>query len=200
MARVKSEKTKQKILEAALSAFKKQGYNTTSMDTIRDLSEVSKATLYNYFKSKEELFINVMMFEMERQHGIPPFDLFDQFEFSEALKILGKNMISVSYTENIIATRRMLVANASNKNLGQMCYENGPKIGEQIMYGIFQKAMDDGVLIQAEPRVVEAHFRALVDAEFSHIFIFALENTITQEWIHQAVDRAVNVFMRAYKS
>ena len=61
MARAKSEITKQKILKAALSAFKKQGYSSTSMDMILDESCVSKATLYNYFPSKEELFLEFML-------------------------------------------------------------------------------------------------------------------------------------------
>lgn len=199
MARAKSEITKQKILEAALSAFKKQGYSSTSMDMIRDESGVSKATLYNYFPSKEDLFLDVMLFEMEQQHGAPEFDLFEKHELTAALKILAKQMITVAYSKNIIATRRMLVANASHKNLGQLCYEKGPKLGERMMCGVFQKAMDDGVLIQAEPRVVEAHFRALVDAEFSQIFTFGLDIQITAEWINQAVERAIMVLMRAYK-
>ena len=199
MARAKSEITKQKILKAALSAFKKQGYSSTSMDMIRDESGVSKATLYNYFPSKEELFLDVMMYEMEQQHGAPLFDLFEKHELSVALKIMAKQMITVSYSKNIIATRRMLVANASNKNLGQLCYEKGPKLGEHMMCAVFQKAMNDGILMKAEPRVVEAHFRALVDAEFSQIFTFDLENIITAEWIEAATERAVDVLMRAYK-
>lgn len=199
MARAKSEITKQKILKAALSAFKKKGYSSTSMDMIRDESGVSKATLYNYFPSKEELFLDVMMFEMEQQHGAPAFDLFEKHELTVALKILAKQMITVAYSKNIIATRRMLVANASHKNLGQLCYEKGPKRGEHMMCDVFQKAMDDGILMKAEPRVVEAHFRALVDSEFSQIFTFSLENKITEEWIEAATERAVDVLMRAYQ-
>lgn len=200
MARLKSIRTKQLILEAALSAFKKQGYDSTSMDTISDVSGVSKATLYNYFTSKEELFFEGMVFEMEQLHGIPDFDLFEKYELTEGLKLLAKQMILVAYSENIIATRRILVANSIHKNLGKMCYEKGPKFGEQMMCEVFQKAMSDGILINAEPRVVEAHFRALVEAEFTQIFIFGLDEIITKEWVDEAVDRAINVLIRAYKA
>ncbi|MCL6233065.1 TetR/AcrR family transcriptional regulator [Acinetobacter sp. ANC 5579] len=166
---------------------------------IRDESGVSKATLYNYFPSKEELFLDVMMYEMVQQHGVPEFDLFEKYELTVALKILAKQLITVAYSKSIIATRRMLVANASHKNLGQRCYEKGPKRGERMMCDVFQKAMDDGILMKAEPRVVEAHFRALVDAEFSQIFTFGLDIQITAEWIEAATERAVDVLMRAYQ-
>ena len=51
-----STETRQRILEAALSCFMRQGYNSTTMDDIAGESGTSKGTLYWYFKSKEELF------------------------------------------------------------------------------------------------------------------------------------------------
>ncbi|HZD33826.1 MAG TPA: TetR/AcrR family transcriptional regulator [Nitrososphaeraceae archaeon] len=47
---------KNKIVESALIAFSKYGYDKTRMDDIAVAAKVSKGTLYLYFKSKEELF------------------------------------------------------------------------------------------------------------------------------------------------
>ena len=47
---------KEKIVDAALIAFTKYGYDRTRMDDIADAAKVSKGKLYLYFKSKEELF------------------------------------------------------------------------------------------------------------------------------------------------
>lgn len=47
---------KGKIVESALIAFSKYGYDKTRMDDIAEAAKVSKGTLYLYFKSKEELF------------------------------------------------------------------------------------------------------------------------------------------------
>ena len=44
------------ILKAAVKRFAKHGLNKTTLDEIaRDL-RIGKATIYNYFESKEELF------------------------------------------------------------------------------------------------------------------------------------------------
>jgi TetR/AcrR family transcriptional repressor of uid operon len=47
---------KGKIVESALIAFSKYGYDRTRMDDIAEAAKVSKGTLYLYFRSKEELF------------------------------------------------------------------------------------------------------------------------------------------------
>lgn len=47
---------KSKIVESALIAFSKYGYDRTRMDDIAEAAKVSKGTLYLYFRSKEELF------------------------------------------------------------------------------------------------------------------------------------------------
>lgn len=44
------------IMRAAITLFLRDGYSNTSMDAITAGAEVSKATVYSYFRSKEELF------------------------------------------------------------------------------------------------------------------------------------------------
>lgn len=52
--------TAEKIANAARDCFFQFGYKKTSLVMIADLAGVSRATLYNYFDNKEELFKTVM--------------------------------------------------------------------------------------------------------------------------------------------
>lgn len=45
----------QQILSAAARAFATQGYSAASMQDVAQLTGISKATLYHYFRSKEEM-------------------------------------------------------------------------------------------------------------------------------------------------
>lgn len=60
MKRAKTDNDKAKrvesILKAALNEFAKSGVDATRMDDIAKTADVSKGTLYLYFKSKEALF------------------------------------------------------------------------------------------------------------------------------------------------
>lgn len=55
----------QLILKAALCTFARRGYHGTSMDLIAEEAELGKATLYYYFKSKNELLIALLKEGME---------------------------------------------------------------------------------------------------------------------------------------
>ncbi len=47
------------IIEAAERLFLSQGFETTTMEQIANEAEYSKGTLYNYYNSKEELYIAI---------------------------------------------------------------------------------------------------------------------------------------------
>ncbi|MGI8831720.1 MAG: TetR/AcrR family transcriptional regulator [Nitrososphaeraceae archaeon] len=47
---------REKIVDAAIVTFSKHGYDRTKMDDIAETANLSKGTIYLYFKSKEELF------------------------------------------------------------------------------------------------------------------------------------------------
>lgn len=55
------ERRRQEILDAAKQLFFEQGFVATTMDQIAGRVELSKGTLYLYFKSKEELYIALLV-------------------------------------------------------------------------------------------------------------------------------------------
>lgn len=52
-------KVREKIIQSAIKNFSRYGYASTKMDEIAKLADVSKGTLYLYFKSKEDLFYSI---------------------------------------------------------------------------------------------------------------------------------------------
>ena len=62
MPKISEEKKKQRqmdILKTALGLFSKKGYYATSIDDITREAGISKGLVYNYFKSKEEIFFEL---------------------------------------------------------------------------------------------------------------------------------------------
>src|ERR1700759_2067121 len=56
------------ILDVAYECFVAEGYGATSMSTIAARLGGAKGTLYNYFRSKEELFDAVIRRSCDRVH------------------------------------------------------------------------------------------------------------------------------------
>ncbi len=61
-----SVKRKEKILEAALLCFNEKGYHKTSIDDIAIKGKISKGGIYYHFKSKDELFLKLFKFRLNR--------------------------------------------------------------------------------------------------------------------------------------
>lgn len=52
-----SEENKRKIVDCAMRLFARHGYDNVSIDDIARLANSSKGSFYNYFRSKDELFV-----------------------------------------------------------------------------------------------------------------------------------------------
>ena len=57
--RTLNQEKKEAILKAAIEEFFIKGYDASSMDSISKNANVSKATVYNHFKNKEELLLSI---------------------------------------------------------------------------------------------------------------------------------------------
>jgi AcrR family transcriptional regulator len=53
----KKQRVTERIISAASELFKTCGYHPTTMDDIADKAEISRATLFNYFPTKEALLL-----------------------------------------------------------------------------------------------------------------------------------------------
>lgn len=54
------EKKKREILDSALVCFAKKGFQVATVDDIVEHSGISKGAIYNYFKSKDEIYLELM--------------------------------------------------------------------------------------------------------------------------------------------
>ena len=59
------EQRREEIINAAQKVFFEKGLQTATMDEIAEAAELSKGTLYLYYKSKEDLYLAVMVRGME---------------------------------------------------------------------------------------------------------------------------------------
>jgi AcrR family transcriptional regulator len=62
--RGKSAETRQRIIDAAYTLFYKSGFIRTGVDAVADAAGITKRTLYQHFRSKDDLIAAVL----ERQH------------------------------------------------------------------------------------------------------------------------------------
>lgn len=197
--RAKTESRRQAILDAAAEVFQETGFERTTMAAICERLGYSKATLYNYFASKEELFSAVVFeaTEAEFQASLQALDATVEC-MSEALQKFGRGLLTLLYSPQVQAVRRLVVAEAGRSDLGKKCYELGPMRNEVAMAAFLQQAMDQGRLRQADAHVAALHLRGLLEAEWLDRFLFQMLEPVSVQDMNATVERAVAAFMAAY--
>ena len=60
---------KDRILKCSLGLFASRGYDSASLDEIAGMCRMQKASLYHYFKSKEEILRELIRWQMRRAHA-----------------------------------------------------------------------------------------------------------------------------------
>ncbi len=94
-ARVKKEKAIREtktnlILDAALKVFSNRGFHDTRLEDIAAAAGFSKASLYNYYEDKEDIFLSLAIREYIRLSGILKEIIESEGSFEERLrKLIG---------------------------------------------------------------------------------------------------------------
>ncbi len=117
------------IIAAARQTFLAKGFDAASMDTIALSANVSKRTVYNRFRSKEELFAASIL---ETCRKLLPINL-DEIEnsagFLELLHSMASQILHEILKPEAIALRRIAGFEASRTPaLGKAYLENGPRM------------------------------------------------------------------------
>lgn len=105
---------KQQILTAASNLFMSLGYGAVSMELVAREANVSKATLYAYFKSKSELFIAMLWHYQQAQSIQPPSLPLSPVLNLDEMKALLLNYIKMAYdyyvADSVVAMYRLLIS------------------------------------------------------------------------------------------
>lgn len=187
------------ILKIAREVFLSDGYAAASMSQIAAKVGGSKATLYNYFPSKKDLF-----FAVSEAESIRLMDLLFRFndingDVFEGVRLFCRRLIDVVLQDDMVALYRLIVAESARfPELGQAVYETGYGPGMNRMAGLLQMAMDHGLLRKADPRKGAELLLDLCQGSLHDYRLWGVRDSVTLEEITTAADRAAAIFLTVY--
>ena len=198
--RQKSEQKRQAILDAAVQLFGEVGLERGTMSDIAAVAGLTKATVYNYFKSKEELFFEVTLrwiqLEMDTIHRALDSESDD---ITHDLQRYGESFLNLIYSREVQVVRRLVIAEANRSKFGKLCSTQGPERGKAQLAGFIEKAMQDGKLRRADSLVAAHQLSSLLEAELITEFQFGRLEAVDTNQIGKFTERAVAAFMAIYK-
>ncbi|OHX12573.1 TetR/AcrR family transcriptional regulator [Chromobacterium sphagni] len=196
--RTKSESKRQALVAAATEVFIERGYEAASMSEISSRAGGSKATLYNYFSSKEELFLMVMReLTIEMSQGYTR--LTSGADLGQSLRSFGEFFIARLFSPELRALHAIVMGAGSRSRVGRLFFENGPKIGWGKLASFLADEMEAGRLRRADPMVAAQHLLGLLQAECQAALMTGMIEELAPEAERPVkVAAAVEVFLAAY--
>ncbi|HEY3799663.1 MAG TPA: TetR/AcrR family transcriptional regulator [Caulobacteraceae bacterium] len=189
------------IVEVARQVFLSQGYAAASMSEIAARVGGSKGTLYNYFRSKEELFSAFMTETCDRLatafRSIPPIG--QGRSVRDSLIDIGLTLMQFLMTDDFMAMHRLVLSEIPRfPEIGRMFYEAGPAKGEARFTGYFVDAMAAGRFPAGDPQAVGQRLKDLVLSDLYLRRMWGVLDGLTDAELRAHVADSVDVFLMVY--
>ena len=198
--KTKTEAKRQAILQAAAEVFREVGFERASMSEIRARVGGSKATLYNYFPSKEKLFFEVMYQATERSLVEITATLDAEAEdVRQELLRFGQKLLPALYSPEAIALRRVAIAESGQSDIGKVVFEGSTLPMERHVAEFLRRAMKRGILRSADPKVAAMQLLSMLESELLQRVLLGVEVSLKPEALKASVRRAVEAFLSGYQ-
>lgn len=187
----RGQKRRVKILKAAADLFLEYGYGETSIDAIVERSGGSKATLYNYFPTKEDLFYSVVD-EIVSNRRDPALEV--EGDLRAALVTFALQRMKVVFSSQHRQLLRLIVAERDRfPHIAHMYYEHGPKRSHDLVVNYMTQLRDRGLLDIDNP---EESAEFLIGMLLHHWYLSQLYLQAPPPSEHAMRDRATHVVDR----
>lgn len=203
--------TKEKITEAALTLFAEKGYKGTSVKNIADAVGIKDASLYNHFKSKQEIFNSIVdlimthISDLSQTLGMPQYDTQSASvsEFYEKLDLEGLKVLSceafVFYLTDPYISKFWRIAHMeqyANPQIYTMFRKIFMENAISYQEKLFAEMMEHGVFYPGDAKAAAINF-------YSPIYLLLSMYSNQPERKEEALellDRQIEEFCRLYRN
>ncbi len=189
------------ILEAAARIFLESGFHHASMDRIARKARVSKQTVYNHYRAKEDLFSAIIC---DRAGGLVSGlaqRLHKGGRTADALTAFGEDFLSFLLSPAILAFYRLLVAEGGRRSeLGAIAYAQGPARAVETLAAFLAERSRMGEMRVPDPRSSAEMLLGLLRGQHQLRALFGAGPAPSPQNLKAWVAGAVETFLAAHRA
>jgi AcrR family transcriptional regulator len=186
-----------RILESATTLFLRDGYAATSIDAILELSGGSKATLYNYFQTKDDLFRAVIE-EVVVSDVQPRLDA--SADPRATLIDYASRRLEVVFSPRHRALLRLIIAERERfPDLAERYYRLGPLRSRHLLTEYLAELERQHVIDAGAGREAAELFIGMVAHQWIIEVLLLGDQVPTTDVIEARVTRVVDRFVSAFR-
>jgi TetR/AcrR family transcriptional repressor of mexJK operon len=186
------------ILKAATRLFLKNGYSTTTMDAVADAARVTKQTVYAHYKSKDELFTQ-MISQLCNKHTPSKMALADGQKVETVLYQIGVGFLNMVTSPDGLAAVRLVVSEAKrHPRMAQLFYESGTQRMVTLLAELLKQYNKRGLLSVPNAESASSYFFAMLKGSYHLRMILCIKPVPTSKEKEAHVQETVRMFMALY--
>jgi AcrR family transcriptional regulator len=193
--RAKTDEKRNAIIAAAAAVFEEVGYRAASMAMISARLGGSKATLYGYFHSKEQLFATAVTSALDEVGDEMLASLGADGDIVTVLTRFSRLYLDLVTRPEILAIQRTVLSESQTTGLGREVYLLGPQRGIDALTEFFAARAAKGEIELPSPELGALYFKSLLEAGIAEPLLYGLDNVRDKA---EAADTAVAAFMKIY--
>jgi len=195
--RTKTDAKRRDIVDTAWEVFRAKGFDGASMSDVAERLGGSKATLYRYFGSKEELFAAALEEALQEQNEEAYQRITRDANLRERLLEFAETYLKFRLTPEMIGVHRLMIASAERSDLSAVLRAQFIDPNWRRFADVIEGEMAAGRLRKADPYLTSIHFRGLVEADVLERRMNG-ERLVTNAQVETAIEQGVEAFLRAY--
>lgn len=200
--KVRTEARREAIVREATRLFMEMGYERATMAELANRLGGSKATLYGYFPSKQELFAAVAEAtgEVHLADSLADLELLPTVGLEAGLTRFAENMLALMLKKEAMALYRMILAEAGHSDVGEVFAQLGPRRCTEALGAALRAAMERGDMVRAPVDVLTMQFLGLLKGETEFLMYMRKPPRRSREEIEAIAKRAVRMFLGGYQA
>ena len=196
--RVRTEDKRNEIIAVATALFQELGFERTSMSLISQRLGGSKATLYGYFRSKEDLFLATINFNLSANAEMLTAILLGAATLREGLVGLGANYLRLRLGPQPVSNFRIVSTQPAETGIGQMFYHNLLRPAWQRLADRFEMMMDEGKLRRADPWIAAMHWKGMIEGDLLERRMLSVIDEPDPREVNRMAAAAADAFLQIY--
>jgi AcrR family transcriptional regulator len=198
MSQAIRDQRRDRILQVAREVFFEEGFNAATMSTIAARLGGSKATLYAYFKNKEDLFDAIIRDQCSVLEGMLMLDE-EGADVRATLTALGRELVTAMSSDQAVRTVQLIMEESRrNPELARRFDEAGPKVGSERLAAYLARCHAKGEIHAPDPVYAASVLFNLLKGELHFRRLIGLAPEPTAETVEKEVQAAVTTFLTAY--
>ena len=198
---MEKQKTKQRILDAALELFSTQGFEATSIAQIADAVGVRKASLYSHFESKQDILDRLIESIMEdyAKHSVrsPANRIGDELDPDGVVRLVTEQIRYIVHDEHVSRARKMLtIEQYRNPQLAELKTKQSYTDVLAFAEALMDRLVSEGRLKPLDTQMMAAQFAFPISVWMS----LCDREPEREDEAFGLIDRHIRQFFEAFKA